>query len=289
MFYYINMHEKVLAVKERIQNLSSLPSLAVVKYQLVKTLSKESASVDDLAEIISHDPAITSRIMAIANSAFFGYSGRISSIDQAVLLLGFDLVRSIALATSMFNAFAGRDKNLKRIWAHSYVVGSLAGNLCARTKCAEKGSGFLSGLLHDIGRLVIFRIAVDNGQEVGLSELSGLKGIDLLKGEMDLLGCTHPQASKWFLDYLCFPEDILRPIETSHNPAVISREDIVSRVICIAESLAPVICPDLDNDGVWTEDHEIIMSELGLAQSDLVDLRELVEKERSSVAEFFDL
>jgi putative nucleotidyltransferase with HDIG domain len=284
-----NMHERALQVKEHIQKLSSLPSLAVVKYQLVKTLSRDGSSVEDIADIIKHDPAITSRIMAIANSAFFAYPGRIGSIDQAVLLLGFDLVRSISLASSMFNIFASQYGNLKRIWAHSYVVASIAGNLCKKNKCCDGGSCFLSGLLHDIGRLALIRIAVEGNMEGHMQDLSGLRGDALMKAEVAKFGCSHPEAAKWFLEHLCFPDEIIKPIETHHNPEAGAHADVISKVIYVADGLASLIFQDLDNDGEWTEDHKRLFHELDMADSDMDEIRATVEKERSSIAEFFDL
>jgi putative nucleotidyltransferase with HDIG domain len=284
-----NVHGKVLQVKERIQNLSSLPSISIVKYHIVKTINNDRASVEDISDIIKHDPAITSRVMAIANSAFFGCPGRIGSIDHAVILLGFDLVRSISLASSLFSMFAGRSRNLKRIWAHSYAVGSLAGALCKKTKCADGGSAFLSGLLHDIGRLVIFKVAIDSDIEGQTHELSDLRGYALVKAETAMLGCDHPEAAKWFLESLCFPDEIIRPIETHHTAGAISHADGISSVIYLAEGLVLQICPDLDNDGEWTEDHDRLFHEMGMNENDKNELRDGAEKDRASIAEFFDL
>jgi|WetSurMetagenome_2_1015567.scaffolds.fasta_scaffold00068_22 putative nucleotidyltransferase with HDIG domain len=284
-----NMHEKALTLKERIQKLSSLPSISIVKYHLVKTLNNDSASVEDISDIIKHDPAITSRVMAIANSAFFGCPGRIGSIDQAVMLLGFDLVRSISLASSMFSMFAGQGGNLKRIWAHSYAVGSLAGALCKKTRCADWSGSFLSGLLHDIGRLVIFKIAIDGDMEGQAHGLSGLRGDGLVKAETAMLGCDHSVAAKWFLESLCFPEEVIRPIETHHTAGAISPADGISRIIYLAEGLLLQICPDLDNDGEWTEDHDRFFHEMGLSENDKDELRAGAEKDRASITEFFDL
>lgn len=284
-----NMHERALQVKEHIQKLSSLPSLAIVKYQLVKTLSKDGSSVEDISEIIKHDPAITSRVMAIANSAFFAYPGKIGSIDQAVLLLGFDLVRSISLASSMFNIFASQYGNLKRIWAHSYVVASIAASLCKKNRRYDGGSYFLSGLLHDIGRLVLIRIAVDSNMEGHIQNLSGLRGDALMKAEFAMFGCSHPEAAKWFLEHLCFPDEIINPIEAHHNPEAVAHAEGISKVIYVAEGLASLIYEDIDNDGEWTEDHKRLFYELDMADSDIDEIGATVEKERSSIAEFFDL
>jgi putative nucleotidyltransferase with HDIG domain len=284
-----NAQQNALQVKERIQKLSMLPSLAVVKYQLVKALNKDSISIEDISDIIKHDQALASRVMAIANSAFLGYPGRIGAIDQAVMLLGFDLVRSISLAASMFNVFASQYGNLKQIWAHSYVVANIASNLCNKMQGSGKSSCFLAGLLHDIGRLALFKIASDNNLETQIHEFVKLRGDALLKAEEEMLGCSHTQAAKWFLEHLYFPEEIIIPIETHHAKAGEGPMKGISDTIFLAEGLSDIICPQIAHDGRWTEDHEKLFGDLGLGEKDIEDLKVLVETEESSIARFFDL
>jgi len=272
--------------RDKIQQLSSLPSLAVVKYQLVKALNKESISIEDISDIIKHDQALASRVMAIANSAFLGFPGRIATIDQAVLLLGVDLVRSISLAATMFNVFASQYGNLKQIWAHSYVVASIASWMCGKVPGSDKGSCFLSGLLHDVGRLALFRIASEGSMEVQILELAKLKGDALLKAEEAMSGCSHPMAAKWFLENLCFPEEIIAPVETHHARGTSGG---ISDTIFLAEGLSDIICPQIAHDGEWTAHHSKVFNDLGLGDKDIEDIRQTVETELSSISSFFDL
>lgn len=284
----LGKHE-ICPARGKIQQLTSLPSLAVVKYQLVKALNKDSISIEDISDIIKHDQALASRIMAIANSAFLGYPGRIGAIDQAVMLLGFDLVRSISLAASIFNVFASQYGNLKQIWAHSYLVANIASNLCDKVQGIGKGSCFLAGLLHDIGRLALFRIAADSNMETQIHELARLRGDALLKAEEEMSGCSHTQAAKWFLEHLYFPDEIIVPIETHHTEAGDGPLKGISNAIFLAEGLSDIICPKIAHDSKWTEGHERLFGEMGLGEKDIDDLNASVETEESSIAKFFDL
>jgi|WetSurMetagenome_2_1015567.scaffolds.fasta_scaffold00471_7 putative nucleotidyltransferase with HDIG domain len=279
----------ICPAREKIQRITSLPSLAVIKYQLVKILNKDDASVEDISNIIEHDQALASKIIAIANSAFLGYPGRIGAIEQAVMLLGFDLVRSIALATSIFNVLESRYGNLKHIWAHSYVVAIIAGALCEKIPGNNKSSCYLGGLLHDIGRLVLFSVVVEGAPDGRMRELVYLRGDELLKEEETVCGCSHPQAAKWFLEYLCFPEEIIAPIETHHRQPVDGLPNSFSNVIFLAEGLAGIICPNMEHDGEWADGHQALFSQLGLKDADMDCLRASVEKEQTAISEFFDL
>jgi HD-like signal output (HDOD) protein len=279
----------IIGVRDKIQNLSNLPSLAVVKYQLIKTLNKDSASIDDICNVIRHDQAIASRVLAVANSAFLGFSGKIGAIEQAVMLLGFDLVRSISLAASIFNVFTSQYGNFKQMWAHSYIVANIAANIGEKVSVTEKSSCFLAGLLHDIGRLALFKVAADSDRDGEAQNLLKLKGEDLLKAESDLFHCTHPEAAKWFLDNLCFPEEIIVPIETHHTIISEGPNAKVSNMTFLAEGLSDLVYPQVVHDGQWNDEYQKLFQENGLGDKDIDDLKALVEREQPAIVRFFDL
>ncbi|HTZ17176.1 MAG TPA: HDOD domain-containing protein [Dissulfurispiraceae bacterium] len=279
----------VTDVKDKIQRLSNLPSLAVVKYQLVKTLNRESASINDISDIIRHDQAIASRVLAVANSAFLGFPGKIDALEQAIMLLGFDLVRSISLAASIFSVFASQYGNFKQMWAHSYIVGGLAARICDKTSGGDRSACFLAGLLHDIGRLTLFKIASDSSIDGEVQALLHMKGEDLLKAESSLFHCNHTDAAKWFLDNLCFPADIIDPIEKHHGVISEGPNVKISNMIFLAEGLSDIICPQIVHDGQWSEAHQKLFHESGFGDADIEEIRTLAAAEQDEIAQFFDL
>ncbi len=281
--------ENVVPIKEKILQLSNLPSLAVVKYQLIKALNKDNTSIEDISDIIRHDQALASRVIAVANSAFLGYPGKINAIEQAVMLLGFDLVRSISLAASIFNIFASQYGNFKQLWAHSYVVANIAASLCNKLSRKDRSSCYLSGLLHDIGRLVLFKVIRDVIMDTEVHDLLSKKGESLIKAETELFQCNHMLAAEWFLDNLCFPEEIIVPITTHHSVRIGEPHKKSSDIIFLAEGMSDLIYPQVVHDGQWTDEHQKMFLENGLTEKDIDDLKEIVEKEQSAITQFFDL
>jgi HD-like signal output (HDOD) protein len=148
---------------------------------------------------------------------------------------------------------------------------------------------FLAGLLHDIGRLILFKVISDSIMDTEVHDLIKLKGTDLLKAETDVFQCGHPLAAKWFLDNLCFPEEIIVPIETHHSVITKGPHVKVSNIIFLAEGLSDLIYPEVIHDGQWTDEHQRLFDENGLNEKNIDDLKVMVEHEQAAIAQFFDL
>jgi hypothetical protein len=96
-------------------------------------------------------------------------------------------------------------------------------------------------------------------------------------------------AAKWFLDNLCFPEEIIVPIETHHSLIIEGPHAKVSNVIFLAEGLSDLIYPQVIHDGQWTDEHQRLFNENNLTDKDIDGLRTMVEKEQAAISQFFDL
>lgn len=260
------MDSRVIEIKKSISRMKDVPTLSQVSLRLVKLLNKENASLNELSEIIKFDQSLAERIVGVANSPFFGYPGRINSIEQALLMLGFNLAKSVALGVSIFHSFNIEPKNLKNLWAHSYAVAVLAEMFCKNVPVSNRNVCFLSGLLHDIGRIVLFKHYSGDKFRETHAQLNMLHGEDLEAAEIQNFGCTHSQAGEWFLEQLSFPDEIVSSVHNHHSLDQEARHKGIVTLVYLAEGIASVSAPDYISDSEWTDNHEKLFRGLGFDQ-----------------------
>jgi HD-like signal output (HDOD) protein len=276
--------------RNEIKKLKEIPTLPVIITKIVRIMHDEKASVQDLVEIIKHDQSLVSRILAVANTPFFGCRGKINSIDQAILMLGFDLVKSIAVSISIFSIFPVPYPVMKRMWSHAYKAALLAGVLSLKIPDAHNGVCFLAGLLHDIGRVVLITLQEYRYYRDKLQTMSSMKSNNLLLWEKEIFKCTHAEAGGVFLEDLLFPPEVFLPVYHHHDHSV---EDIkysgVITDVFLAEGLLSRIGPDSLSDGEWTADVERVFIENGFSMSDIDDYALFLTEQEYHIESFFEL
>lgn len=273
------MHETL--TKDRLKDIATLPTIPAVLSKLIKTLQNERSSIFEISEILRHDQSISSRVVAVANSPFFGCPGKINSIEQAVLMLGFDMVKSISLGVSVFGLLPMQYSAVKKMWAHSYGVAVLAGHMCSRIPVADKGICFLGGLLHDIGRIVFLKLYRD--------EYLALFGSDdIISNEVKRFNCSHAAAGGWFLENLCFPGEIVLSVRNHHSLAADTEHKGIATSVYLAEGLISIFEPGLSCDGEWSEEHRAVFEENGLGDGDMKEMAGFLKSEEEVMRSFFD-
>ncbi|MCG7530263.1 HDOD domain-containing protein [Psychrobium sp. MM17-31] len=148
----------MLELSEFVTKANKLYTLPDICLQLNSLVNSKNSSVDDIACLVSHDPALTFRVLKLANSALYSRKGNISTIDEAIQKIGTDELCNIAIATSAALVFkgAGRNKiNLKDYWQHSVFTAIIARELYQLKSQRKEGAMFVAGLLHNIGFLIV--------------------------------------------------------------------------------------------------------------------------------------
>ncbi|MDO0822055.1 HDOD domain-containing protein [Desulfosporosinus nitroreducens] len=267
---------KLEHVLKRVQALPPLPTSALRVIALTKN---PATTVKELETVIGQDPSLTAGILRQANSAYYGYARRISSLQEAIVMLGFQVTQGLAMASAVApllkNNLIGYEIEQEGLWKHSMLTAMTAKRLCQYHKLPFGDVAFTAGLLHDIGKLVI-SIYV---QEVGPFLVEKVKEVKLSYSELEekVIGYNHATvggflARTWFL-----PEDLVSAISYHHSPSQAPSYPELACVIHVANGLAsllgigggvdsllnPIQQEALDKLSLKESDLELLMSDLG--------------------------
>lgn len=195
-----------------------LPSLSVVVTELLASFGHEEIESGYLVSKIEQDQGLAARVLRVANSAFYGLSSSVSAVNEAVVVLGFNTVRSLAMAAGIVKLFpSSTEDRLDRLafWQHAIGTG-----ICARVLAEHLGhdprSAFSAGLLHDIGKLALHAYFPDVFNEILALAASRECVIDV--AERSLLGYDHADIGHAVASQWNFPPEIREAIHNHHRP-----------------------------------------------------------------------
>jgi putative nucleotidyltransferase with HDIG domain len=200
-------------------SLRDLPALPSIVLDLIHSLGREDVDVKALAEKMSRDQALAAKILRLANSSFYGLAGKVKTVKQAIVVLGFDSARALAVASKVIATIQGdgtRQADVADFWRHSIATALCAKNL-ARQAGLDQDAAFIAGLLHDIGRLVLATRFPAEYARV----LDDCERLDLTvdAAELRVFGLDHQGAGQMLAEAWKFPPLIQRAIGQHHAPA----------------------------------------------------------------------
>ncbi|MBU1564928.1 MAG: HDOD domain-containing protein [Proteobacteria bacterium] len=225
------------------QHIDSFPVLPVTVARLIQVTSSPECSVKDIVDTIHSDHSLCLTVLKIANSVLFGRPQKVDSIKMAVVILGFNEVQRIALAKALLNSFSKLAKQHKpfadRFWEHSFVTG-MAARVIAQDQRITPEIGFMGGLIHDIGKLIMFEtFADDYALERWTTALSNEK---TLHEELQMFSFTHDMLGGQLLRKWLFPENLITAVAYHHRPGDAATEKAFAHVIQLADILSFYCC-----------------------------------------------
>ena len=214
-------------------------SLPVIHSRLNEAINNPKKSMSDIAKIIREDAGLTARILRIVNSAFYNFPSKVETISQAVTIIGTQQLGAISLATSVMSLFKGIPKDfvdMDSFWRHSVTCGVTARILAGLRREPNPERFFVAGILHDIGRIILYTKNPDQARESLLLAKSREKL--LYEAEMEVMGFTHASVGGLLLEFWKLPSSLEEMVMYHHNPGGASRFPVDAAVIHVADVIA---------------------------------------------------
>ena len=199
----------------------ALPSFPTVHLEIMQEIESPTSSIQRIAEIVSRDPAITAKVLQVANSAAFGMPERTHDTGAAVQLLGLSTVRSLALSAQVYAQFAPshlKPFSAEALWTHLMKCGHLARTILLRdhAEVAEMEDAFTAGMLHDIGQLMLADSLPEEFAEA--LNLAEMEQMPLYAAELEVFGATHAGLAGYLLGLWGLPAGIVEAVAFHASP-----------------------------------------------------------------------
>lgn len=262
--------DKTIELVNGIKDIHAMPSVIVKALNIMK---KPTASMKEIGDIVMFDQSLTIKILALVNSAYYGFSQQISSINIALSLLGMVKVKNIIVAVAMKPMMSNQGD--KELWKHSMRVACGCEYLANLTKIMDADEAFISGFIHDVGKIVLHM----SNEKMYAKVLTAVdEGADILNAEVKYFDSNHVKTGSLLAKRWQLPILLANIISYHHTPAL-SSIPVPCSLVCLVDKLVQLqFNPDsVDKDFVKT---------LGIDFEDLEELRKsIMQKSEVLIAE----
>ena len=221
-------------LRNRIEKLGDLPTLPHVVQRLASMISRPTVSTEEIGAIIEKDQVLAAKVLRLANSPFYGFPSRIGSVSHAVIVLGFNVVKGLTLCASALSIM--KDAGMDQLWRHSLGVAITANLLAARLEMKNPEELFVSGLLHDIGKVVLYVKWPDVGNSIK-DVLKTRTDRSLFEIEQELTGLSHAEIGGYLANAWHLPVTLREPILYHHDPTRAKEATLQTAIVHVSDIL----------------------------------------------------
>lgn len=260
-------------IKEKIiSDTTLIPTLPIIVQKIIALLEDDTATARDLGELISYDQAVSARLLRVANSAYYGAMHEVATVRQAIVVLGFEEVKTLALGIGIINSVNHAADTCgfspRAFWMHSAGCALAARTIRFKTERSDAGLYFTAGLMHDVGKIVL-HLVLGDGYGCAL-EHGRRNGSSLIQAEQEVLGFTHAEIGAWLCERWKFPEQLVAAVGYHHS---IGTAPPGVQGLCAAVHLADIVCKKAaigsSGDTAPCRADSAALSELGIRDEEL--------------------
>ena len=268
----------------------AFPGMPATAAKLLPLLDNPDSTPSEVENIVKYDPGLTANILKLTNSAYFGIPTKVSSIKQAVILLGWkrlmQVVTTICMSPLMKKAVPGYDLRSGELWRHSIAVSVAAELLVKALKIPDADEVFTAGLLHDVGKLIL-----GNFVKKDLSQIQAMvtKGISFDVAESMVLGTNHAEVGGQILHKWSFPAELVNAVQWHHDPESCENSCILSDIVHVANSVGLRTGFGKGGEGTDIEPFGPVVDRLGLKASHLEAMAQQTLQELEKLSELWEM
>lgn len=279
-----------------LKTLGDLPTLPAIANQ-INICEKENSTAKSLAGIISKDPSLTAKVLKLANSAYYGLAKQVTTLDRAVTVLGFNTLKSLAMAVSIYKIFKEGTEgsiNIKGLWQHSLAcaVATKAIVQVANNDKDIQEQGFLCGILHDIGIIAFaHKLPKEIAEVLKTSHEMHSPQSDV---EKNIIGFTHHKIGSMMAENWNFPTQYVNAIRWHHGPLPPPDEEhpvdaILTRAVLVGNQMAKALHLGESTDPSSEKIPVDVWHYLGIRKENLQELRSAIEQGYVTISESWDI
>jgi len=273
--------DKRARFRKALREVKNLPTLPGIISKLTRMAEDPNTTTEQMGRVISKDHILAAKLLKLVNSAFYGFPQKISSLNSAIILLGFNVIKSLIISSSIFELMESQDVEL---WEHSLGCAVVSSVVAKRLGMSDPEEVSTAGLIHDIGKVAIkmeLRPEFD-----ALRQMVHDRQVPMLAAEKELLGIDHAEVGGWLAKSWNLPAKLVEPISCHHNPQEAKDEKLSTSIIHFSDILIRGLGYG-HGDDIWVPPlSKTAWQVLNLTQQDLDEIIEEVEEKLWDVKGF---
>ncbi|MDR4505149.1 MAG: HDOD domain-containing protein [Candidatus Scalindua sp.] len=277
-----------ISLVKLLNKIEELPPLPQSIPQILDITRNPDSSAHDLTKVFERDPTLAAGILKLANTAYYGFNRKISTISHAVVCLGFNTIRSIALTASthgmLSNGIDAYHLEKGMLWQHSTACAICARMIAQHVKYKDCEEAYIAGLLHDIGKIILSSFAEEQYDEIIEKTMDNKTPYNV--AELEVLGYDHPQIGGKIIEKWNLPPALVEAVQYHHQPEKAENNTILTYIVHLADAICDMLGIGLGSDGLMYIFEENTFDILGIGKEDVETfMSELVDKIQSGKLE----
>jgi putative nucleotidyltransferase with HDIG domain len=223
---------QIAEFRKALREAKSLPTLPAIISKLTRMAEDPETTTEQMGKVISKDHILAIKLLKLVNSAFYGFPQKISSLSSAIILLGFNVIKSLIISSSIFEPMEEQDIEL---WEHSLGCAVICSVLAKRLDVSDPEEISTAGLVHDIGKVAI-KMELPHVHKIILTA-SEKEEISILDAEEKTLGISHAEVGGWLSKSWNLPAKLVEPITCHHEPSKAKEEKLATAIVHFSDIL----------------------------------------------------